>query len=57
MGTVTAHDRKAASRWRSHETRMRARLSGSDRALTGEALERAVMSLAATHPEYVVHGA
>lgn len=47
-GYVIARDRKAANRWRGR------RRPGRKTALTGAALESAIMSLAATHPEYVV---
>jgi predicted kinase len=51
-GMVTAHDRKAADRWRRRV--MRAAAQREQVGLTGMALEHAVRSLAQTHPEYVV---
>lgn len=52
LGTVIAHDRKAATRWdRSVAKRHKTSLGAA-----GAALENAVASLAATHPEYVVTG-
>jgi hypothetical protein len=52
VGTLIAHDRKAANRWKAMKGRLTAASGGGG--LTGEALERAVASLAVSHPEYVV---
>jgi hypothetical protein len=54
IGTVLAHDAKAARKWR-----RRPRRPGGQRrpeGLTGENLERVVMGLAVTNREYVVFG-
>lgn len=48
-------DQKSYNRWRAR--RGRQRIAAAGKALTGERLERAVMGLAAQHPEYVVVGA
>jgi hypothetical protein len=53
VGTVLAHDAKAARRWHSR----RRRAEGKPAGLTGMALERAIAGLAAAHPEYIVTGA
>lgn len=52
VGYVTARDEKALRKWTSRSDRPR------PRGLTGGDLEKAVMSLALSHPEYVVlaHG-
>jgi hypothetical protein len=50
VGSVIARDRRAASRW----DRQVARRNKTSAGLSGAALETAVASLAATHPEYVV---
>jgi len=50
VGTVLAHDAKAARRWHSRKRPGVSRPKG----LTGMALEQAVMTLASTHPQYVV---
>jgi hypothetical protein len=60
LGYLTANDRKALYRWRSHSARLEARspagagLRAADGGgLTGAALERAVGALAATNPDLV----
>lgn len=53
VGTIFAHDQKAAARWR----RSLARQDGHQVGLTGAALEGAVATLARSNPEYVVVGA
>lgn len=52
-GYIFARDGKQYGKWR------RAAKSGkpASRGLSGEALERAVATLAGTHPQYVVMGA
>lgn len=52
IGTLVAHDRKAANKWKAMKGRLTAASGGGG--LTGAALERQVMALAASHPEYVV---
>jgi hypothetical protein len=54
-GSIFARDQRQYNRWRQRTRRPsagRAQSSG----LVGAALERAVMGLRATHPEYVVVG-
>lgn len=51
VGTVIAHDAKAARRWMSRPTRGR-----TQQGATGQALERAVANIALIFPEHVVHG-
>jgi hypothetical protein len=52
VGTITAHDRKAADKWRRAVER---RATRKQRGLVGEALESAVRNVAAMFPENVVH--
>lgn len=51
-GTIFARNRKAYDAWR----RKNASRYGRKVGLTGEALENAIMAMAAQHPEYVVFG-
>ena len=51
MGVIFAHNGKAHGSW------LRRRKAKEGRGLVGEALERAVGAIAATHSEYVVVGA
>lgn len=50
VGTVIAHDRKAANQWKSRRTSARRR----GRKVSQAGLESAIASLAVTNPEYVV---
>jgi hypothetical protein len=52
VGTIIAHDRKAAGRW-DRQVAARNRQSAG---LSGAALEHAIAALAATNPEYIVSG-
>jgi hypothetical protein len=56
IGYIIARDKKAANRWKAQKGR-RMTSAEQSRGLTGASLERAVASLAAAHPEYVVVGA
>lgn len=51
VGTIIAHDAKAARKWQS-----RKRTDVRSRGLTGMDLERVVANLAIGHPEYIRFG-
>lgn len=53
VGTITAHDRKAADKWRRSVER---RQAPKRRGLVGDALEAAVMGVAQMFPQNVIHG-
>lgn len=52
IGTVIAHDRKAASRWHGLQQRATGKA-----AMSAQVLEGAIAGLARRNPEYVVMGA